>query len=205
MSAQSPSKPLRIAALTVTLAIILFIADHFLGGHHPKTLGALLAAAAAVFFLGETYFWKAIEKLTELPHSDALSASEANDLAQAVKALKSRLTDRWIILLVLKAVAGVCAAWLLNQQSPNEHQQIIWLVGVGSLTVSLPMALTFLRNWQQADEIKSQQLLRAQEKKELKEAAEELGKSPASPLEADKMLAGYSKVVKSPKPKGNSH
>jgi hypothetical protein len=205
MSARRLGKPLRIAVLTAALGLVLFIADHFLGGHHPTTLGVMLAAAAAVFFLGEGYFWKAIEKLTELPHSEALGASEASDLAEAVKALKSRLTQRWIILLVLKAVAGASAAWLLNQKNPSEHQRIVWLVGVGALTVSLPMALTFLRNWQQADEIKSRQLLRAREKKELKTATEELGMPPSSPLEADKMLAGYSKVVRSPNPKGNSH
>lgn len=205
MSAQRPSKALRIAALTAVLGIVLFAADYFCGGYHPKTLGLLLAAAAAVFFLGETFFWRAIEKLTELPLSDTLNATEANDLAQRVKTLKSRLTERWLILLVLKAVAGGCAAWLLNQQSPNEHQQIVWLIGVGALTVSLPMALTFLRNWQQADEIKTQQLLRAKQRNELKAATEELEKPPSSPLNADKMLAGYTKVVRSPKPKGNSH
>lgn len=205
MSAQSPSKPLRIAAQVAVLGGVLIIADHFLGGHQPKTLGVVLAAAAAVFLLGETYFWKAIEKLSELPHLDALTAAEANDLAVRVKALKSRLTERWIILLTLKAVAGACAAWLLNQQNPNEHQRIVWLIGVGALTVSLPMALTFLRNWQQADEIKSQQQLRAREKKELKAATEELAKPPALPLKADKMLVGYTKVVRSPKPNGKSH
>jgi Zn-dependent protease with chaperone function len=204
MSAQVPSKPMRIAALTAVLGIILFVADHFLGGHSTKTLGALLAAAAAIFFIGETYFWKAVEKLTELPHSDALSASEAADLAHEVKALKSRLTERWLILLVLKAIAGMCAAWLLNQQNPNPNQRIVWLVGVGALTVSLPMALTFLRNWQQADEIKSQQLLRARQKKELKEAIKELSTPPASPLGADKILAGYTKVVRGAKPKNGS-
>ena len=76
------------------------------------------------------------------------------------------------------------------------------LVGVGALTVSLPMALTFLRNWQQADEIKNQQQLRAREKKELKAATEELAKSPTLPLKADKMLTGYTKVVRSQKPNG---
>ena len=205
MSAQRPSKATRIAALAAVFGIVLLVAGYFSSGYHPKTLGVLLAAAAAVFFLGETFFWKAIEKLTELPLSETLNAAEANDLAQQVNALKSRLTERWIILLVLKAVAGVCAAWLLNQQNPNGHQKIVWLVGVGALTISLPMALTFLRNWQQADEIKTQQLLRAKQRAELKAATEELEKSPSSPLNADKMLADYTKIVHGPKPKGNSH
>jgi len=204
MNAHAPSKPMRIAVLTAVLGVILFAADYFLGSHHPKTLGALLAAAATIFFMGETYFWKAVEKLTELPHSDALSASEAADLAHEIKALKSRLTERWIILLVLKAIAGMCAAWLLNQQNPNQNQRIVWLIGVGALTVSLPMTLTFLRNWQQADEIKSQQLLLARQKKELKEAIQELSTPPASPLAADKILAGYTKVVRGAKPKNGS-
>lgn len=205
MSAKRPSKAMRIAALTAVLGIVLFAADFFCGGYHPKTLGALLAAAAAVFFLGETFFWRAIEKLTELPLSDALTAEDASDLARRVKALKSRLMERWLILLVLKVIAGVAAVWLLNQQNSNQHQQIMWLIGVGALTVSLPMALTFLRNWQQADEIKTQQLLRAKQRAELKAATEELEKSPSCPLNADKMLAGYTKIVHCPKPKGNSH
>jgi hypothetical protein len=205
MSVPRSYKFLRITTLTVVLGIVLLAANFILGGQSPKTLGALLAAAAAVFFLGETYFWKAIEKVSELPHLDALTATEANDLAVRVKALKSNLTERWIILLLLKAVAGACAAWLLNQSSVIKHQRLVWLVGVGALTVSLPMALTFLRNWQQADEIKTQQLLRAREREELKASTEELAKPPSSPLEADKMLAGYTKVVRVPKPKGNSH
>ena len=204
MSASNPSKVLRIAALTAVLGVVLFIADHFLGDTQPKTLGAILAAVAAIFFLGETYFWKAIDKISELPHSDALSAAEANDLNLRVKALKSRLTQRWSILLVLKAIAGGCAAWLLNSQTPNSAQHFVWLIGVGSLTVSLPMALSFLRNWQQADEIKSQQLIQAREKKELKAATEELQTPPASPLGADNMLAGYTKVVRGAKPKNGS-
>lgn len=205
MSARRPSKATRIAALTAVVGVVLFLAHYFCGGYHPKTLGALLAAAAAVFFLGETFFWRAIEKLTDLPLSDALNAAEANDLAQRIKTLKSRLMERWLILLVLKAIAGVCAAWLLNQQVPNEHQQVVWLIGVGALTVSLPMALSFLRNWQQADDIKTQQLLRTKQRNELKAATEELEKPPSAPLNADKMLTGYTKIIHSPKPKGNSH
>jgi hypothetical protein len=109
-----------------------------------------------------------------------------------------------MIMLVLKAIAGVCAAWLLNLQNPTDSQHLIWLVGVGALTVSLPMALTFLRNWQQADEIKSQQLLRSREKKEMNAAKTELSTPLASPLNADKILTGYTKVVLSPKPKNGS-
>jgi hypothetical protein len=81
----------------------------------------------------------------------------------------------------------------------------VWLIGVSALTVSLPMALSFLRNWQQADDIKTQQLLRAKRRNELKAATEELEKPPSAPLNADKMLTGYTKIIHSPKPKGNSH
>ena len=53
-------------------------------------------------------------------------------------------------------------------------------------------------------EIKSRQLLRAREKKEIAAAKTELSNSPAPPLNAGRILTGYTKVVPSAKVKNGS-
>lgn len=196
MNRATPARALRVVALATILGAALWIADRFFGQIHPKTQGWLLGAVAAVIFLGEAFFWKPIDKLAELPHSDALSAVQAKLLLDRVQALKRRLMQRWYILLVLKAIAGVCAAWLLSQTNPGGNQKVIWLIGVGALVVGLPMALTFLRNWQQADAIKSQHAIEAKAKKEMKETLDEIKELPKEAVKvAPEILAGYTTAV----------
>lgn len=196
MNRVTPAQVLRVVALAAILGGALWGADRFFGQIHPKTQGWLLGAVAAVIFLGEAFFWKAIDKLTELPHSDALSAAQAKVLMDRVQTLKRRLMQRWYILLVLKAIAGACAAWLLNQTNPGGNQRLFWLIGVGALVVSLPMALTFLRNWQQADSIKSKQAIEAKAKQEKKDTLNELDESPKEAFKvASDILEGYTTTV----------
>lgn len=196
MSASIIRQTLRIAVLAAMLATVLWVADHFCGRYHPKTQGWLLGAAAAVFLLGEAFFWKAIERVSDLPHSEALTAAQARHLLERVQALKKRLMERWLMLLVLKAVAGASAAWLLNRTDHGGMQRLLWLLGVGALTISLPMALTFLRNWQQADSIKSQQLIDAKTKKEQKNTLGELNQPAKDAMEiAPEILESYTTTV----------
>ena len=200
MNAEITWRALRTVAMAMVLGCVLWGADHFCGGYEPKTQGWLLGAAATVFLLGEAFFWKAIDKLSEVPHSDALTAAQSKRLLEAVKGLKKRLMDRWLILLVLKAIAGASAAWLLNQTTPGGLQRPLWLIGVGALTVSLPIALTFLRNWQQADAFKSQQLIDSKAKKERTDILSQIDKAPTDALKvAPKILEGYTTPVKAGK------
>lgn len=196
MNATIIRRAIRILTLTSMLGAVLWIADHFCGGYHPKTQGWLLGAAAAVFLLGEAFFWKAIEKVSDLPHADALTAVQAKHLLERVQALKKRLMERWLMLLALKAIAGASAAWLLNQTNTGGMQRLLWLLGVGALAISLPMALTFLRNWQQADTIKSQQLIDAKTKKEQKSTLGELNEPAKETLKvSSEILEGYTTTV----------
>ncbi|MCI0748030.1 MAG: hypothetical protein L0Y58_21700 [Verrucomicrobia subdivision 3 bacterium] len=196
MNAAIIRRVLRIVALAAMLGAVLWVADHFCGRYHPKTQGWLLGAAAAVFLLGEAFFWKAIEKVSDLPHSDALTGAQAKHLQERIQALKKRLMERWLMLLALKAIAGASAAWLLNQTNAGGMQRLLWAMGVGALAISLPVALTFLRNWQQADAIKSQQLINAKTKKEQKHTLSELNQSAKDALEvAPEILEGYTTTV----------
>lgn len=185
----------RVTALTVLAGLALWFADALGGGMEPKEQGWVLLSLTAVFFVSEAFFWKAIEKVSELPQSEALTAEKADQLTAKVQALKQRLTERWFILLTLKAVAGGSAAWLTNQSIPGGPQRMLWLTGVGALAVSLPIALSFVRNWQQADEIKARLMIEAKQQKEQKSALAELNQPPDNPLKADKALKGYAKVV----------
>jgi hypothetical protein len=197
MNAEIILRALRIAVMAMVLGCVLWGADYFCGGYEPKTQGWLLGAAAAVFLLGEAFFWKAIDKLSEVPHSEALTAAQSRRLLEVVNRLKKRLMDRWLMLLVLKAIAGASAAWLLNQTTPRGLQRPLWIFGVGALTISLPIALTFLRNWQQADAVKGQQLIDSKAKKERSDILSQIDKAPTDALKvAPKILDGYTTPVK---------
>lgn len=200
MNAEITWRALRTVVMTTVLCGVLWGANHFCGDYEPKTQGWLLGAAATVFLLGEAFFWKAIDKLSEVPHSDALTAAQARRLLETVKGLKKRLMDRWLILLVLKAIAGATAAWLLNQSTPGGPQRALWLIGVGALTISLPIALTFLRNWQEADAVKSQQLIDSKAKKERTDLLSQIGEAPTAALKvAPEILDGYTTQAKAGK------
>ena len=195
MSASIQRSAARIAALAVVVGLALWLADTFAGSLAPRTQGWILVTLTAVFVISEAFFWKAIDKVTELPQSDALTAFQAKQLSDRVQTLKNRLVGRWFLLLALKAMAGGSAAWLANQTATGGPQRLLWLVGVGALVVSLPIALSFFRNWQQADAIKAKLSIEARQQKEQKSALDALSTPPAKPLNADKQLNCYTKVV----------
>lgn len=185
----------RSAVLAVILAITLWLANVFESQIEPKTQGWVLISLTAIFAVSEAFFWKALDGLSSLPTADRTSAEESAQLSGRVQTLKQSLRSRWFMLLGLKIAAGAAGAFLANQTAHTDFQNFLWLLGVGALVISLPLALTFFYNWLQADELLTKQQIEAKRRKERLEASVSLSKEPPKPLNADKMLQGYSKVV----------
>jgi hypothetical protein len=175
----------RDAALTVAVLICIAAADWWLGILPSKTQGWLLAAATSVFFISEAFFWRAMDKMSELPLTDSLTGIEAQAIALRMNFIKGNLLQRWFVLLALKIVAGACAAWLIAQTSETEARRVFWVTGCGALCLSFPVVMTFFHTWRRADLFKTDQLTAAHLKRDRERAAAVLTKSPAVPFRAD--------------------
>jgi hypothetical protein len=198
------SRFLRDAVLVVAVLACIAAADWWLGDLPAKTQGWLLAAATSIFFISEAFFWRAMDKMSELPLSDSLTGSEAEAIASQVKSIKGNLVQRWFVLFALKIVAGACAAWLLAQTSEIEMRRVFGVIGCGALSLSFPVVMTFFHTWRRADLFKTDQLTATRLKHDREKAAAALRTPPVDPFRADDQTVHYTDVVNLPKARPQS-
>lgn len=195
MRRAQPNAVVRIAAVSLVAVAALWAADVFGGSLSLKVRGWMLAAASTVFLISEAFFWRAMDRLSELPASEILTAKVVERISKTTATVKKALVNRWGMLLFLKVVAGFAGVWLINQSDTAESRSLPWLVGVFCITISFPLAMSFLRVWQEADRAKMDQIIQAKCKKESNSLLAELSAAPPASLKADEMLAGYSDIV----------
>ena len=189
--------------LSFVVVVAVGVAEFLDHKTDPKTESWIVLSLTAIFLISDAFFWKAMDGVSDLPKSEALSADEAFLMANRVDALKQALRQRWFLLFGLKIVAGASGSYLFNQTSRSGLQHGLWLLGTGALVVSIPISLSFFSNWQQAEAIKTKVVLQGKIQKERQQSTDAISKEPQKPLKSDKMLDRYTVIVSPTKRKSS--
>lgn len=195
MSLGTKRRTLRTVLLVVVTALPLWFLGTSLADLTPATHGAVLGALTCVLVVKESFFWKAIEGVAEIPFLDSLSGGEAAALSNRVHVLKRRLIGRWFFLLGLEAISGVCAAFLAFGDPSRSLQVRLWNCGLAALIVGVPFAMSFFQVWRQAETVKSDHAIQARRKRSREEALKDLDSTKGSAFNEELALQDFGKNI----------
>src|SRR5947209_6271282 len=95
----------------------------------PQLHGLILAAISVIFVVVETIFWKLSDSASGLFETDVLNARQMIKLDKVFRAVRRMIRRRFITSVVLRVLAGICAAVLLKPEViAAKYSGKLWLV-----------------------------------------------------------------------------